>query len=210
VLLGLIGDGSAVQNGRLERNGIASSCSIPKTCPGVLDPVTLRRYDAYVFENGESNACIRVTLTAPCSLFSAAYRDSYQPTNLCQNYLADAGATVAGGSRTYSFLAAARSRFVVVVHELDPNVGCNYQLDVDGGSCRPRLNITSLPPNRVALDWTSAAPGYLPVYSNALSNPPQFPWVVLPGTPTISGGRFRMTDVIGPAPTNRFYQLRKP
>jgi hypothetical protein len=81
---------------------------------------------------------------------------------------------------------------------------------VDGGSCRPRLNITPIAGNRVSLDWTTAAIGYRLEQTNILLNPPHPLWVPRSGTPAISGGRFRVTDLIALPPTNQFYQLRKP
>src|SRR6185369_7244764 len=150
-------------------------------------------------ENGESNACITVTLEADCELFSGTYLNSYDPANLCQNYLADAGNSVIGGPKSYSFNVAAGARFVVVVNEINANAGCGYTLSVDGGSCRPRLNIARAG-SQVALDWTTAALGYSLEHTNVLHNPPNNPWIPVPGTPTISGGRFRLSDNIATPP----------
>ena len=61
-----------------------------KACPG-WSGIGTRYYDAYPFINGPSNACITVALRAECDLFSAAYLENYDPTNLCAQYLADRG-----------------------------------------------------------------------------------------------------------------------
>ena len=98
----------------------------------------------------------------------------------------------------------------MVVNAVNPGEGCGYTLSVDGGSCRPRLNITPIPGNRVTLDWTTAAPGYLLEHTNTLGNPPHPLWAPVAGVPSISGGRFRVIDPIALPPTNNFYQLRKP
>ena len=82
-------------------------------------------------------------------------------------------------------------------------------LSVDGGSCRPILNVTRIPSNRVDIDWTTAAPGYLLERTNVLRNPSPA-WPVVPGTPSMSGGRFHVIDNIALSPTNSFYRLRKP
>ena len=61
---------------------------------------------------------------APCTLsanqiFSAAYLDSFDPANLCDNYLGDIGASpLPTGS--YSFNVPAGRTFIVVVHEVKP------------------------------------------------------------------------------------------
>jgi autotransporter-associated beta strand protein len=204
------GPGNPAQLGRLERDGVASVCSVAKACPGFVDLVTARHYDAFVFENGESNACITVTLTSDGELFSASYSNQYNPASLCQNYLADAGGSVVGGPRSYSFRVSAGARFVVVVNEVNPGTDCAYTVRVSGGSCRPRLNINPVADNRVTLNWSSSALGYLLEQTNVLRNPPASLWVPVPGTPTISSGRFRVTDSIPPGATNKFYRLRRP
>jgi hypothetical protein len=182
---------------------------VPKVCPGATGVVPGDRfYDAYTFENGPTNACITVTLqSGGCPLFSAAYTNAYNPLNLCQNYLADMGSTLA--INNYSFNVGRGARFVVVAHGVDPGDACGYTLSVDGGSCRPMLNITQIPGSRVDLDWTTAAPGYLLERTNVLRNPSPI-WPTVPGASSISGGRFHVIDNIALPPTNSFYRLRKP
>jgi autotransporter-associated beta strand protein len=207
VIRGILGVGSLVQTNRLVRDGNRSICGVSKICPGITEMPGDRFYDAYTFENGESNACITVTLQSDCLLFSAAYTNAYNPLNLCENYLADMGSSAP--SNHYSFNVGRAARFVVVVHAVDPGDACGYTLSVDGGSCRPILNITRIPSNRVDIDWTTAAPGYLLERTNVLRNP-SAAWPVVTGTPSISGGRFHVIDNIALPPTNRFYRLRKP
>jgi hypothetical protein len=210
IIHGLLGVGSQSQDGRLALNGGGSVCGAAKVCPGVLGAGVARHFDSYVFENGESNACISVALTADCQLASATYRNTYNPANLCQNYLADGGTSLAGGTVVYSFNVAARARFVVVVNEVNPDTGCEYKLTVTGGSCRPWLVVTPVPVGLVGLDWSSAAIGYRLERTNVLRNPSTPPWIPVTTQPTIVGGRFRFVDTISLPPTNSFYRLRKP
>src|SRR6185503_17910492 len=176
VIHGILGPGSLVQTNRLNRNSIVSACGVAKPCPGAVGVAGDRFYDAYVFENGESNACITVTLEAPCELFSAAYTNSYAPANLCQNYLADPGSSIIGGPKSYFFSVGAGARFAVIVHAVNPGESCDYTLSVDGGSCRPVLNIVQTSPTQVALDWTTAAIGFGLERTNALPNLPAAVW----------------------------------
>jgi autotransporter-associated beta strand protein len=206
VIRGTLGIGSLVQTNRLFLNGIKSICGVQKPCPGTAGALGDRYYDAYTFENGESNACITVALQSSCSLSSAAYTNSYNPANLCQNYLADMGGVTT--SNSYSFNVRRGARFVVVVYGANPGDACDYTLSVDGGSCRPRLNITQIPGNRVDLDWSSAALGYSLERTNTLRNPAGPLWFTVPGSPLINSGRFHVIENI--APTNNFYRLRKP
>src|SRR6185369_3962590 len=54
---------SGDQTGRLNRNGVASSCAAPKTC-NIFDPAGLRKYDAYRIPNESGQAvCVQINLT---------------------------------------------------------------------------------------------------------------------------------------------------
>ena len=97
------------------------------------------------------------------------------------------------------------------MHGVNAADACPYTLTVDGGSCRPRLNITRLAPNLYDLDWTTAAVGYGLERTNVLTNPPHPLWVPVTFPPaTISGGRFHVIHTNPPPVTNNFFQLRKP
>jgi fibronectin-binding autotransporter adhesin len=203
-ILGFIGTNSAVQTGRLTRVAPASDCAGSKTCPG-LQTVLPRFSDAFTFVNEESNACITVSLASAADLFSMAYLNSYDPANLCANYLADMGISTGDGGAGYSFQVPAQSEFVIVVHQVDPTDQGQYRLDVTGGSCRPRLNITNIPGNRAVLDWTTAAAGYGLQGAATLSGP----WGASGGFPYVVNSRYTVTNTIGGANT-RFFRLRKP
>ncbi len=114
------------QADRLGRDGIPSGCA-GKSCPGGGFPGT-KRFQTFEFNNnGASAACFTVTINAPTQgagdIESAAYLGTYDPTNLCQNYLGDSGVVGLGGplpnhvdSATYSFVVPAQAHFVVVVN----------------------------------------------------------------------------------------------
>jgi subtilisin-like proprotein convertase family protein len=206
-LSGALGTNSLQQSARLNRNGAVGTCGAPKACPGPLGAGN-RSYDAYTFQNGPSNACITVTLTAPLSdLFSAAYNGSFDPTNLCGNYVADAGTSTANllTPTAYSFDVAANATFIVTVNEVTTGFGGPYTLDVSGGDCRPVLNLTPIPGNKVQLDWTTAAVGYGLESTNIVTGSP--PWPPVTNVPTALNGRFVITNNIGT--TDRFFRLRK-
>src|SRR5262249_12475252 len=86
---------SGNQTGRLNRNGIASSCAAPKTC-NIFDPTGSRAFDAYQIPNQSGqDACVSINLTEAsnltCNLQSNAYLDTYDPSNICTGYLGDPG-----------------------------------------------------------------------------------------------------------------------
>src|SRR5260221_642626 len=94
-----------------------------------------RRYDKYSFTNsGGVPACVNVNLTSGCStnIFGATYLGSFNPADVCQSYLGDAGASVAGIAR-WAFKVPPGQAFDLVVHEVAPNTGCaSYSATVSG------------------------------------------------------------------------------
>lgn len=125
--------------GRLTRNGIASACDAPKTC-ALATNTGARAYDAYTFRNnGSSQACVTVTLTVPQQIgtnYQAnSYLGSFDPNNICANYLADPGASSATLLQplVHSHIIPAGATFVVIVQTTNPGeIGGNYQLKVEG------------------------------------------------------------------------------
>lgn len=200
-------DGSEPTQSAYMNRTVASVCGVPRGCPGYIASAPLH-YDLYTFVNGESNACITVSLTSDCPLFSAAFTNAFNPAILCGNWLADLGRLASNGvTRTYSFNVPAGERFLVTVNEASPGLGCDYVLSVSGGSCRPVLGIRQEGAN-VVLDWTTAAADYQLQRTNLLANPPHPAWVRVTNEPVVINSRFQVTNNI--VTTNRFYQLRKP
>jgi len=207
IITGQLGSGSLTQTGRLIRLFTTVNCNSNKTCPGPIGVVP-NHYDTYTFENGESNACVTVTLSTACDLFSAAYLGSYSSTNFCQNYLSDMGnSTGTSGSNSYSFSVPARARFVVVVSEVDMG-GCSYTLRVIGGSCRPSLKTFPTTGGNIVFDWSTSAVGYGLEKTNSISGGLHPLWIPATPAPVMMKGRLRVTNS---APgSQQFYQLRKP
>jgi hypothetical protein len=127
------------QAGRLNTLNDASTCEDPRECPGVLDIVP-RHYDAYTFVNSSSSeSCFTIDLTAACLdeilIHSSVYLNSFDPSNLCTNYLGDVGPGVLTSSQ-YSVTVPAGAQFVVVVNELAANLLCpSYTLEITGPAC---------------------------------------------------------------------------
>jgi hypothetical protein len=140
-LVGSISADDPMQVGRLHRDGTRSECGMPGSCPQLADS-SLHHYDAYTFTNGTGEAaCFNVDLhagegcTGNTPIFSAVYLHSFNPADLCTNYLADIG-TSPNPSALYSFTVPAGATFVVVVHELEPGAGClGYSLAASSCLC---------------------------------------------------------------------------
>ncbi|HLG16158.1 MAG TPA: S8 family serine peptidase [Blastocatellia bacterium] len=132
---------TGIQNLRLTRDGDSTLCGLSEPCPGPFGAGT-RRYDAYSFTTCPSPTpyCVEVTLTTTCqgtnpALFGAAYLGSFDPNNICTNYLGDAGVSrIDGGPASFSFNVPGGATFVVVVHEVNQDLGlnCAYTLTVSG------------------------------------------------------------------------------
>lgn len=118
-------------NGRLGRNGVSADCS-GKVCPGPLGSGG-RSYDQFSFVNqGGVAACVKVNTQSVCGaqIFTGAYLGSFDPTNLCTNYLGDAGAS----STDMNFEVTVPAGGTLVVAVMEPNAGttCAYTGTVSG------------------------------------------------------------------------------
>ena len=133
---------SGNQTGRLNRNGIASSCAAPKTCL-IFDPANLRAFDAYKIPNASGqDACVSINLTETagqtCNLQSNAYLDTYVPGTICTGYLGDPGLStgVPPTPTNFSVTVPAGHTLIVVVHTTNPGEsGCTYTVTVAGNLC---------------------------------------------------------------------------
>ena len=151
VINGTIGSGdpeftgtqfSGLQLGRLNRNGIASTCAAPKTCQ-IFDPTGLRAFDAYEIHNDSGeDQCVTIGLSAPanvsCNMQSNAYLDTYDPNNICTGYLGDPGLSlgVPPTPTSFSVVVPADKTLIVVVHVVTPGeTGCPYTVTIQGDLC---------------------------------------------------------------------------
>ena len=119
---GTLATGDTIQQGRLGRNGVPSSCG-GKACPGLFSSGN-RRYDTFNFANGPIDACVTINLTNNAAnrvtnpILGKAHLNSYDPIadpSLCTNYLGDEGASVF--NRSFQVTVPANQTLVVVVED---------------------------------------------------------------------------------------------
>ncbi len=134
---------SGTQTGRLNRNGVGSTCDTPKVCDIFLtDPG--RAYDAYVIPNTSGGvACVTAELTVitqdACNLQVNGYLNTYDPANICTGYLADPGLSSGTPPSVSSFCANVPDGddLILVVHTTNPGeIGCDYEIRLMG-ACIP-------------------------------------------------------------------------
>jgi uncharacterized protein (TIGR03437 family) len=131
---------TGLQTARLNRNATPTTCGGPKPCPGTTGEGT-RRFDAYTFTNcSTTTRCIDTSLFSACSggLFVAAYLGTFNPNDLCANYLGDIGSSPGATPLDYGFTVPAGATFTIVVSEVtaDVGTGCGYTLNIDGLCCQ--------------------------------------------------------------------------
>jgi subtilisin family serine protease len=120
-----------------------SECATQRTCAGTVTQVGPWHYDVYTFTNTLATAqCVTVDLDASgCGtngVWALAYLNSFDPTNLCSNYLGDAGSDPIAGPTSFSFMVPGNATFVLEVEEFTHKTGCaSYTASVSGlgGSC---------------------------------------------------------------------------
>jgi len=133
---------SPVELGRLGRTGIPATCA-GNVCPGDLAGGANRNYDSQTILNAATlSRCITITATtsgctaAGAQITPAAYSPTFNPANLCTNYIGDGGASPTPGPVTFSVNLPAGQPLVVVMQAANGTptfTGCgSYTLSVAG------------------------------------------------------------------------------
>ena len=180
---GAISGSDPTQAGRLLRDYKPSICGTAKTTPALASS-SARHYDAYPFTNTSgSPICVTVRLDTACNglneIYSVAYLGSFNPANPQANYLADSG-TSPLPTATYSFNVPAGASYVVVVHEMTGNTGCNaYTLTVNPCAGGPAATST---PTRTATN--TAVPTNSPTRTATTTAVPPTNTMVATNSPT--------------------------
>ncbi|MGC4101895.1 choice-of-anchor J domain-containing protein [Ferruginibacter sp.] len=143
---GLTASDLTLTNGRFFRDGVPSTCAAPKgVCPGIFNPGTgPYYYDKYTVQNLTcASQCVTVSYIANAGggdVFGVAYNGSFDPNNLCANYIADGGSSSLspGATVTYSFTLPANQTVVLVLMAALTSTECpSYTMTVTGLTCTP-------------------------------------------------------------------------
>jgi hypothetical protein len=143
---------TGTQTGRLFRDGVGSVCGTQKPTPALTalaqpagaPDLAQRAFDAYTVNTcaDAPPACATATVQGPdaVNLFTAAYTAPFTPSDIRQNYRADAG--FSASSRAYGFdLPAGATQSTIVVHDVTAAAaasGRTYSIRLSGlcaGAC---------------------------------------------------------------------------
>jgi hypothetical protein len=145
VITGSIDNSDPAQNDRLNRGVISGCCGTSYQCQ-IFGDGQLHHYDAYTFTNTTgSTQCVTVGIDTDCQgsnfIFTAAYLGTFDPNNICTNWIADEGQSpIPGNATPFSFNIEDSQTFILVVSEVTANAGCpSYTMTVSGlcGSATP-------------------------------------------------------------------------
>lgn len=138
------------QDGRINRNGIASTCANAKTYPGPFNTGIPYQYKTYSLVNGAST-CVTVNWEPnpgsgnDCDFTAhlSAYLDSYDPANQSANYLGDVGSSQ---TQPFSFNAPAGATVILVATiNSGSNVVCDFDFSSDHLSDTPAFSNIPVP-----------------------------------------------------------------
>jgi len=153
VINGSIDDSDPTQTDKLVRSGIAQTCP-PSTSCAIFGEPTPHHYDSYTFTNTSgSTQCVTIDTNTECnrvlSIFIAAYLGSFDPANICTNWIGDSGFSP-DPERAFQVEVPAGQTLVVVVSEFTADAGCPaYTLTISGlcagGTPTPTPTATPMP-----------------------------------------------------------------
>ena len=139
----LVSGDLTLTNGRFFRDGVPSACGATKVCPGPFGTGPYY-YDTYSLVNGTCQTqCVTVNYIANAGggdVFVVAYNGSFNPTNLCTNYMADGGSSsLSGGAAvTFNVTVAANTTVIFVAMAAQISTACpSYTMTVTGLNCTP-------------------------------------------------------------------------
>jgi len=149
---GSIDTGDPTQTDRLFRSGIPQTCPASTTCATFGDGLP-RHYDEYTFTNTTgATQCETVDTNTACTatnfIFVAGYLGSFDPANICTNWIGDSGFSP-NPDQPFQFNLDDGQTVVIVVSEVTPDAGCTgYTVTVSGicgGGVTPTPTPTATP-----------------------------------------------------------------
>ena len=209
VITGSIGTGDPSQTDKLVHSGFPQTCPATTTCAlrGLSDSF---RYDAYTFTNTTgATQCVTINTNTACEgdqdIFIAAYLGSFDPNNICNNWIGDSGQSPGPDpNQAFQIVVDNGQTFVVVLSEVH-HLGCPlYTLTVTGvcggGSPTPTATATATPTASTTATATPTGTPTVTVTPTATATATPTPTFTPRQTPT---PRFQPTPRPRPTPPPR-------
>ncbi len=136
VVTGSIDTNDPTQTDRLFRSGIPQTCPATTTCATFGDGLA-RHYDSYTFTNTTgATQCVTVDTNTACTatnfIFTGAYLGSFDPANICTNWIGDSGFSP-NPDQAFQVNVDNGQTLIIVVSEVTPNAGCpGYTVTITG------------------------------------------------------------------------------
>jgi hypothetical protein len=118
---------------RLDRNGVVSTCEMPKTFPGSTETAT--PYEVFEFCNNGPAQCITVDFnvgTCDSDVHLIGYVGAFDPQNLAANYAGDLGMSESG---TFSFTVPSKQHLFIVAQSNFPGTNCEFSFVTNALPC---------------------------------------------------------------------------
>jgi subtilisin-like proprotein convertase family protein len=170
--------GDAVLAVRLTRDGVSSSCAAAKACPGPFGAGPYF-YDTYTIKNiACSSQCVTVSYIASGAtgnVFVTAYANSFTPSNLCTNYIADGGLSSVAPGALVSFSVTVPANGTVVLVASQATAAATtaaYTINVSaplGVYCDGVSPAACVPSTSAVLSQAGGAPVLNPVFSETFN-----------------------------------------
>jgi subtilisin-like proprotein convertase family protein len=137
-----VGGEPTFTSGRLFRDGVASTCAAPKTCPGSTAVGSSFRYKTYTFtEPAGVSQCVTVTHTntgAAGAPHLSIHSGPFDPTNICTGYMADEGGSPNPTFNVVSsFTIPANATVTLLLTETAVGAGGTWSITLDLPICAP-------------------------------------------------------------------------
>ena len=182
-ITGSITDTDPTQTDRLFRSGIPQTCPSSNSCAIFGDP-TPHHYDAYTLTNTTGvTQCVNIDTNTACTgtnfIFTAAYLGSFDPNNICTNWIGDSGFSP-NPDQAFQVSVDNGQTIVIVVSEVTPNAGCPaYTVTVTGicggATPTPTATATFTPTATPTATATATIPPPTPTATATATIPPPTP-----------------------------------
>src|SRR5207253_1961922 len=198
VINGSIDTSDPTQIGRLFRRDIPQTCPATTTC-SIFGDGLLHHYDSYAFANKSgSTQCVTIDTNTACtgtnSIFTGAYLGSFDPNNICTNWIGDSGFSP-NPDASFQVDVDNGETLVVVVSEVTPDAGCPaYTLTITGlcagGTPTPTATATATATTSATPTPTATATATFNPTATATATPTASPSC----TPIVINGSIDLSD----------------